>query len=112
VLPVETENLRILLAARFGLSMPHADRVLRQAAEIESGMDASTTLIERIISDVPEGDRQSMLALAYRIAAVDGNVHEFEDDLIWRTGRLLGMSEQVLAGIKTAAIEAAGSENG
>jgi uncharacterized tellurite resistance protein B-like protein len=44
--------------------------------------------------------------MAYRIAAADGAIHEFEDDLIWRTGRLLGFSDSDLAIIKAEALEA------
>lgn len=102
VLPVETEGLRVLLAARFGVSMSQADRVLREAENLGGG-DPSTTLIDRIVTDVPAAKRKSLLALAYRIAAIDGTIHDFEDDLIWRTGRLLGFSDPDLAAIKDSA---------
>jgi uncharacterized tellurite resistance protein B-like protein len=105
VLQVETEGLRVLLGARFGLSSADADRVLQDAAEIEAAIDPSTTLIDRIVHDVPFEERSPLLALAYRIAAIDGVVHEFEDDLIWRTGRLLGFSDRDIADLKAAAIE-------
>lgn len=104
VLPVESEGLRQLLAGRFGFSAENADRVIRDAAAIEAGMDPATTLIDRITTDVPPNERGSLLALAYRVAAVDGTVHEFEDDLIWRTGRLLRFSDDELADIKARAI--------
>lgn len=105
ILPVETEGLRVLLGSRFGLTSEDAARILDHAAEIEAGIDPSTTLIDRIIGDVPFEDRDPLLALAYRIAAIDGHVHEFEDDLIWRTGRLLGFSDRELLEIKSEAIK-------
>jgi uncharacterized tellurite resistance protein B-like protein len=104
VLPVETDGLRRLLAVRFGFSSQDADRVLRSAAEIEAGMDSATTLIDRIATDVPPEEHGNLLALAYKVAAIDGTVHEFEDDLIWRTGRLLRFSDDELADIKARAI--------
>jgi uncharacterized tellurite resistance protein B-like protein len=106
VLPVENEGLRQLLAMRFGVTAVEADRILREAAEIEAGIDPTTTLIERIAHDVPPRERESLLALAYKIAAIDETVHEFEDDLIWRTGRRLGFSETDLREIKAQAIGA------
>ena len=105
VLPVETEGLRALLSSRFGLSTEDARRVLQDAARIEAGVDPSTTLIDRIVNDVPFEERGPLLALAYKIAAIDGVVHEFEDDLIWRTGRLLGFTDRDLAEIKADAIK-------
>ncbi|MGO4571961.1 TerB family tellurite resistance protein [Microvirga sp. 2TAF3] len=50
-------------------------------------------------------ERPRLLALAYRVAAIDGVVHEFEDDLIWRMGRLLGLSAETLAAIKGEALK-------
>jgi hypothetical protein len=34
--------------------------------------------------------RRGLLGLAWAVAAADGQVHEFEDDLVWRVGQLLG----------------------
>jgi uncharacterized tellurite resistance protein B-like protein len=104
MLAVEAEGLRVLLASRFGLTRDQAGRLLEQAAEIEGTLDASTTLIDRILQDVGAEERPRLLALAYRIAAIDGAVHDFEDDLIWRTGRLLDLSEAELAAIKAEAL--------
>jgi uncharacterized tellurite resistance protein B-like protein len=38
--------------------------------------------------------------MAYRVAAVDGFVDEFEDDLVWRIGRLLRLDEGAVAAIR------------
>jgi uncharacterized tellurite resistance protein B-like protein len=104
-LRVEEEGLRVLLGSRFGLTSEQAERLMAHAAEIEGTLDPSTTLIDRIAQDVPFEERPRLLALAYRIAGIDGTVHEFEDDLIWRTGRLLGLSEGDLAAIKADALK-------
>ncbi|RDI62070.1 TerB family tellurite resistance protein [Microvirga subterranea] len=103
-LKVEEEGLRVLLGSRFGLTREQAERLLRHAAEIEGTLEPSTSLIDRIAQDVPSEDRPRLLALAYRIAAIDGAVHEFEDDLIWRTGRLLDLPEAEIAAIKEEAL--------
>ena len=95
----------MLLGSRFGLTSEQAERLMAHAAEIEGTLDPSTTLIDRIAQDVPFEERPRLLALAYRIAGIDGTVHEFEDDLIWRTGRLLGLSEGDLAAIKADALK-------
>jgi uncharacterized tellurite resistance protein B-like protein len=104
VLKVEEEGLRVLLSSRFGLTEEQAGRLLEHAREIEATMDPSTTLVDRIVHDVGFEERPRLLALAYRVAAIDGKVHEFEDDLIWRTGRLLDFSESDLAAIKADAL--------
>jgi uncharacterized tellurite resistance protein B-like protein len=105
LLGVEEEGLRVLLGSRFGLSREQAERLLRHAGEIEDARDASTTLVDRILHDLSVEERPRLLALAYRIAAIDGAIHEFEDDLIWRTGRLLNLSDGELAAIKADALK-------
>lgn len=105
VLPVESKGLAVLLGSRFGLSAEDAARILQEAVETETQIDPATSLIDRIVGDVPPDERAPLLALAYRLAAIDGRVHEFEDDLIWRTGRYLGFSDDDLAAIKADAIK-------
>jgi uncharacterized tellurite resistance protein B-like protein len=104
MLPVEEEGLRVLLGSRFGLTREGAERLLAHAAEVEGTLDLSTTLVDRLLQDVSVEDRPRLLALAYRIAAIDGTVHEFEDDLIWRTGRLLDLSEGEIAALRAEAL--------
>jgi uncharacterized tellurite resistance protein B-like protein len=105
MLKVEEEGLRVLLGSRFGLTREGAERLLAHAAEIEGTLDPSTTLVDRLLQDVSVEDRPRLLALAYRIAAIDGTVHEFEDDLIWRTGRLLDLSEGEIAALRAEALK-------
>jgi uncharacterized tellurite resistance protein B-like protein len=105
MLKVEEEGLRVLLGSRFGLTREGAERLLAQAAEVEGTLDPSTTLVDRLLQDVSVEDRPRLLALAYRIAAIDGTVHEFEDDLIWRTGRLLDLSEGEIAALRAEALK-------
>ncbi|HST94781.1 MAG TPA: TerB family tellurite resistance protein [Microvirga sp.] len=105
MLKVEEEGLRVLLGSRFGLTREGAERLLAHAAEIEGTLDPSTTLVDRLLQDVSVEDRPRLLVLAYRIAAIDGTVHEFEDDLIWRTGRLLDLSEGEIAALRAEALK-------
>ena len=105
MLKVEEEGLRVLLGSRFGLTREGVERLLAHAAEVEGTLDPSTTLVDRLLQDVSVEDRPRLLALAYRIAAIDGTVHEFEGDLIWRTGRLLDLSEGEIAALRAEALE-------
>lgn len=104
LLKVEEEELRQALRSRFGLEEGEVERLLSLARNGDVAPDPATTLIDRIVQDIPPAERPRLLALAYRIAAADGSVHEFEDDLIWRTGRLLGLSEAELADARRDAV--------
>ena len=48
--------------------------------------------------------------MAYRVAAVDGVVHEVEADLIWRIGRLLGLDDAMVSAIREEAFRNLGPE--
>ncbi|MBM6593701.1 tellurite resistance TerB family protein [Microvirga pudoricolor] len=104
MLKVEERSLPVLLRSYFGVDEDVAARLLDQAADLSAGTDPAISLADRISHDVPAAERPRLLALAYRVAVVDGQVHEFEDDLIWRIGRLLGLDDTAIAAIRTNAI--------
>ncbi|MCB8819035.1 tellurite resistance TerB family protein [Microvirga rosea] len=114
ILKVEEEALLSLMQSRFGLTEGQAERLITRVRDKKDMLDPATTLIDRIAQDIPPSDRPRLLALAYQVAAVDGVVHEFEDDLIWRTGRLLGLSDAELHAIKQDSLNprAAGPDHG
>ncbi|WP_157961296.1 TerB family tellurite resistance protein [Microvirga flavescens] len=105
VLGVEERGLAVLLQSYFRLSEADAARIIVRAADIGSGFDSITALADRILQDIPFEERPALLILAYRVAAIDGQVHEFEDDLIWRIGRLLGMSDGQIVELKIEALK-------
>jgi uncharacterized tellurite resistance protein B-like protein len=105
VVEAEEEGLRSLLTARCGLSPEQASGLIGRVRETGAAIDPATTLVDRIVHDVGPQERPRLLSMAYRIAAADGKIHGFEDDLIWRTGRLLGFSDEDLAVIKAEALE-------
>jgi uncharacterized tellurite resistance protein B-like protein len=106
VLDAEEDGLRTLLTARCGLTPEQASNLIGRVREAGDTVDPATTMVDRIVHDILPEERPRLLSMAYRIAAADGAIHEFEDDLIWRTGRLLGFSDSDLAIIKAEALEA------
>ena len=104
LLPVEENGLESLLRSRFALSADEIEHLLARADAADEGLDAASTVAERIVHDIAPEDRPQLLAMAYRIAAADGQVHDFEDDLVWRVGRLLGLTDPVIAAIREGAL--------
>jgi uncharacterized tellurite resistance protein B-like protein len=99
VLDVERNGLRTILRSHFGLSDEGVERILAHAEEIGGDVDETAQLTGRVLHEIDPADRPRLLAMAYRIAAIDGHVHEFEEDLIWRVGRLLGLDDDEVAKI-------------
>ena len=105
VLKAEEDGMRVLLRERFGLTEGQTGRLLERAGQVGADLDPATDLVDRITQDIPEQERPRLLDLAYRVAVSDGVVHEFEDDLIWRTGRRMGLSERDVAAIKAEVLK-------
>ena len=110
VLPVEEASLKVMLRGRFDLSEDGVERVLEAAADLDRSPDGASAIASRIFQETPERDRPALLAMAYRVAAVDGVVHEVEADLIWRIGRLLGLDDAMVSAIREEAFRNLGPE--
>jgi len=104
VLPVEQEGLKAVLRSRFGLSDEGVGRLLDHMDEFDQSSDAASTLVDHILHEVGPEERPRLLGMAYRMAAVDGYVHEFEDNLVWRIGRLLGFDDAAVTAIREEAL--------
>jgi uncharacterized tellurite resistance protein B-like protein len=103
VVEAEETGLHALLRSRFSLSDEQVRAVIAQT-DAMAGFDQAATLSDRILQEIGEGERPEVMALAYRIAALDGVLHEFEEDLLWRIGRLLGFSDAEAAAIRDGAL--------
>jgi uncharacterized tellurite resistance protein B-like protein len=106
---VEAERARVteLLAARYGLDEVDAERLAARGGALSRGAQLAD-LVEAV-GRGPLEERRWLLAMAYKVAATDGAVEEFEEDLIWRAGRLLGFDDAAVRAIRAEAIEASGS---
>jgi uncharacterized tellurite resistance protein B-like protein len=104
MLAVEETGLHALLRSRFALSDDQIARILQQV-DAMAGYDPAVTLAERILQDIAPDDRPGVMALAYRMAGLDGHFHEFEEDLLWRIGRLLGFADSDVTAIRDDALK-------
>ncbi len=90
----ETERLQSVLKERYGLSddqlhelVVAAERSERDAVDIYS----FTSKLKKALS---EDDRLEIIEMMWEIAFADGEVHGYEENLIWRTAELLGISSR------------------
>jgi uncharacterized tellurite resistance protein B-like protein len=92
--PSELARLEALLAERFSLDAQQvqalieaADRRNREAIDF----NAFTGIVKRAYDG--EG-RDRIVEMMWEIVFADGRVNEFEDNLMWRVGDLLGVSSR------------------
>ncbi len=103
----ERDRLAEILTRRFGSDLEDAARLVEEAGELDhqtGDLDALIDLLGRE-TDMPE--RRRILGLACEVAGSDGVLHEFEDGVLWRLGRALGLDETALAEAKALALRPA-----
>ncbi|MFE1603031.1 TerB family tellurite resistance protein [Methylobacterium sp. ID0610] len=104
--PVERERLARLLVGRFAQTEAEAEAVIARAIDVDDEIRDVADLVAMIGRDASETERRNLLGMAWAVAAADGRVHEFEDDLVWRLGQLLGFDETQIAGARAVALAA------
>ncbi|WP_363346927.1 TerB family tellurite resistance protein [Methylocystis echinoides] len=88
----ERARIQALVEARFGLSSDAAQKLIAEAFESEReavDLYRFTSVLKRRLDE--EGRRQ-VVAMLWDMAHADGEVHEFEENVVWRVAELLGVS--------------------
>lgn len=94
--PVETERLARLVEGRFAGTRAEAEALIVRAAAFDAQTRDMAALVELMGHDADRAARGRLLAMAWSVAAADGVVHEFEEALVWRLGRLLGFDDAAI----------------
>lgn len=90
----ERERLHALLKSRFALDDAATDELVDLATRAQhEAVDLYhfTSLINRSLD---EAGRLGIVEMMWEIVFADGKVTEFEDNLMWRVGDLLGVSSR------------------
>jgi uncharacterized tellurite resistance protein B-like protein len=104
----ERQKLRELLARRFALAANDTDELIAAARSVESeavDLYGFTSVLKRHLN---EADREKIVEMMWELVFADGEVHEFEDNLVWRVAELLGVSSQARIRLKQAVRNASG----
>lgn len=88
----ERKRLRDLLADAYGLSGDKLDQVVSAGEEAEReavDLFAFTSVLNRSLDEARKVD---LIALLWEIVYADGEMHELEDNIVWRVSELIGVS--------------------
>lgn len=102
---VERGRLEGLFTERLGLTLDQARGLVALGEDASLARPDLAELVETAGRDGDETERRELLAMAYSVAAANGAIAEFEEDLVWRVGQLLGFDE---AAIQAARLEGLG----
>lgn len=87
----EKRRLREVLRAHYELSAEETERLVEEATERdESAVDlyAFTSVLKR---ELDEAQRRDVVELMWEMVFADGEVSEFEDNVVWRVAELIGV---------------------
>jgi uncharacterized tellurite resistance protein B-like protein len=92
--PAEKRKLHSLIESHFGLDRGTADRLIASATEVEGEAVDLYRFTSVILRSVDEEGRKHIVEMMWELVYADGQVTEFEDNVVWRAADLLGVSSR------------------
>jgi uncharacterized tellurite resistance protein B-like protein len=90
--PVEKRKLHSLLESHVGLDPGTADQLIASATLVEGEAVDLYHFTSVIMRSVDEKGRLRIIEMMWELVYADGQVSEFEDNVVWRAADLLGVS--------------------
>ena len=91
---IEKRKLHSLIESRFGLVRGTADQMIASATLIEGEAVDLYHFTSVIMREVEEKGRLRIVEMMWELVYADGQVSEFEDNVVWRAADLLGVSSR------------------
>jgi uncharacterized tellurite resistance protein B-like protein len=91
---IEKRKLHSLLESRFKLDPGTADQLIASATVVEGEAVDLYHFTSVIMRSVNEEGRLRIVEMMWELVYADGQVTEFEDNVVWRAADLLGVSSR------------------
>jgi uncharacterized tellurite resistance protein B-like protein len=91
---VEKRKLHSLIESSFKLDPGTADRLIASATKVEGDAVDLYHFTSVIMRSVNEEGRLRIIEMMWELVYADGQVSEFEDNVVWRAADLLGISSR------------------
>ena len=91
---IEKRKLHSLIESRFKLDPGAADRLIASAMRVEGEAVDLFHFTSVIMRSVDEEGRLKIVEMMWELVYADGQVSEFEDNVVWRAADLLGVSSR------------------
>jgi uncharacterized tellurite resistance protein B-like protein len=88
----ELAKLKALLQERFSLSDSDADRLIEEGTTRERDAVDLYRFTSVLCRELDQDGRKRIVEMLWEMVMADGELHEFEDNLVWRVAELLGVS--------------------
>ena len=90
----EKRKLHSLIESHFGLDRGSADQLIASAMRVEGEAVDLYHFTSVIMRSVDEVGRLRIVEMMWELVYADGQVSEFEDNVVWRAADLLGVSSR------------------
>jgi uncharacterized tellurite resistance protein B-like protein len=91
---IEKRKLHSLIESRFKLDAGTADKLIALATRVEGEAVDLYHFTSVIMRTVNEEGRLRIIEMMWELIYADGEVSEFEDNVVWRAADLLGISSR------------------
>ncbi|MEM6383211.1 MAG: TerB family tellurite resistance protein [Pseudomonadota bacterium] len=105
----ERLTIRRALDEQFGLSGEQLEQVLDEATRRDDEAVDLYGFTSTLKYKLTEAQRADVIELLWRAVYADGVVNELEDNMVWRTAELLGVSTRERMVLRKKVAEAAGN---
>ncbi len=102
----EQRTLRALLQERFALDDAKVDDLIQQATAAEQESVDLYHFTRLLNSKLDEEGRVRIIEMMWQVAYADGQVSDYQDNLIWRAADLLGVSSRERIALRQRIAEA------
>ncbi|WP_407115989.1 TerB family tellurite resistance protein [Bradyrhizobium sp. LMG 9283] len=106
----EKRKLHSLIESHFGLDRGTADRLIADATEVEGEAVDLYHFTSVIMRSLDEEGRKRIVQMMWELVYADGQVSEFEDNVVWRASDLLGISQRDRIELKHVVAERVGGQ--
>ena len=106
----EQRKLHGLIESHFGLDRGTAERLIADATQVEGEAVDLYHFTSVIIRSLDEEGRKRIVQMMWELVYADGQVSEFEDNVVWRASDLLGISQRDRIDLKHTVAERAGGQ--
>ena len=106
----EQRKLHSLIESHFGLDRGTADRLIADATQVEGEAVDLYHFTSVIMRSLDEEGRKRIVQMMWELVYADGQVTEFEDNVVWRASDLLGIAQRDRIELKHAVAGRASGE--
>lgn len=106
----EQSKLHNLIESHFKLDRGTADRLIADATQVEGEAVDLYHFTSVIMRSLDEEGRKRIVQMMWELVYADGQVTEFEDNVVWRASDLLGISQRDRIDLKHAVADRTGGQ--